>query len=80
MAGASATSRAGRSRPTRSVRCSNRRARGELVITDPALEVPFWRYYTDDARHQLYPRGSAREAQVFATPPWQAAPAATSPR
>lgn len=56
------------------------RARGELVIADRALEASFWRYYTDDARHSFYRRGSAEEAQVFARPPWQAAPGTASPR
>ncbi len=53
-------------------------ARGELVIADRALEAPFWRYDTDDARHSFYRRGSAELAQVFATPPWQA-PRETAP-
>jgi len=49
------------------------RSRGDLRIDDPSLEAPFWSYYTDDARHSFYPRGSPEEAQAFSAPPWQPA-------
>ena len=48
------------------------RASGDLMIADLALDAAFWRYYTDDARHSFYPRGSPEEARAFATPPWAA--------
>lgn len=56
------------------------RSRGDLFIADRALEAAFWRYYTDDARHDFFRRGSAEEARAFATPPWQAARETASPR
>jgi hypothetical protein len=52
-----------------------RRARGDFVIADPALEAAFWRYFRDDSIHSFYPAGSREEAEAFRTPPWQVRPA-----
>jgi hypothetical protein len=47
-----------------------RQRRAELAFLDAGLERAFWRYYTDDAIHSFYERGSREEREAFATPPW----------
>ena len=40
---------------------------GAFQILDPALKDPFWRYFTNDAMHNFYPKG---EGEKFINTPW----------
>jgi len=44
---------------------------GRLKIVDEAMAETFWRYFTDDSKHDFMESGSEDEALVFATPPWE---------
>ena len=48
-------------------------ARGDFEIVDKGLEEGFWKYFRDDSIHSFFEPGSAEEAKVFATPPWERA-------
>lgn len=56
-----------------------RQAAGEFKIENPAMAEAFWRYYTDDSRHDFMAPGGTDAAQAFATPPWKQAPQPASP-
>lgn len=47
------------------------RAAGAFEITDPDLETAFWRYFTDESRHDFMEPGSAEAKGAFSTPPWE---------
>ena len=46
-------------------------AEGAFTVTDPELATAFWRYFTDESRHDFMPPGSADEKRAFEAPPWQ---------
>ncbi len=46
-------------------------AEGAFTVTDPELATAFWRYFTDESRHDFMPPGSADEKRAFEVPPWQ---------
>jgi heat shock protein HslJ len=48
-----------------------RQAAGDFEIHDKSFEAQFWRYFTNDAMHSFYERGSEEEARAFTTPPWE---------
>jgi len=42
-----------------------------FTIHDPRLAEEFWRYFTDDSRHDFMAPGGADAARAFKTPPWE---------
>lgn len=48
-----------------------RQAAGELEIHDPSMAEAFWRYFTDESKHDFYETGSEAESQALTTPPWE---------
>jgi hypothetical protein len=44
---------------------------GAFTINDPALATQFWRYFTEDTRHDFFEPGSEEEARAFSVPPWE---------
>ena len=50
-----------------------RQASGDFTIHRRDFEDEFWRYFTDDAKHDFMEPGSKEEAEAFQTPFWERA-------
>ncbi len=48
-----------------------RQQSGDFRIEDSAFEEEFWRYFTDESKHDFMAPGSADENRAFAIPPWE---------
>jgi len=51
-----------------------RQAEGAFSIHDPQLAKGFWRYFTDESRHDFMASGGLDAAQAFKLPPWERGP------
>lgn len=44
---------------------------GDFSINDADVRESFWRYFSDESKHDFMPAGSEDEANAFASPPWE---------